>query len=77
MESHQEIRLTLSVAEVNLILEALGNGPYIQVYKLINKIQRQGESQMSNGSNGSQLSAHQFNSQPATELNSASLVDAH
>jgi len=67
MESYKEIQLTLSVAEVNLILDALGNGPYIQVYKLINKIQRQGEAQLSpakNGSKSEEFSSHQ----PVKEL---------
>jgi hypothetical protein len=34
------------LGEVNQVLEALGTMPYRQVYQLIGKIQRQGESQL-------------------------------
>jgi hypothetical protein len=34
------------LGEVNQVLEALGAMPYRQVYQLIGKIQRQGESQL-------------------------------
>ena len=43
----QEITLTLSVKEVNQILEALGNQPFNQVFALIGKIQQQASSQVS------------------------------
>ena len=42
----QEIKLTLSLAEVNQVLEALGQMPYIQVYELINNIQQQAHPQL-------------------------------
>jgi hypothetical protein len=42
----QEITLTLSIAETNLILEALGQLPYAQVYELIGNVQRQAQSQI-------------------------------
>lgn len=41
-----EIKLELSVAEINQILEALGQKPYQQVYQLINKIQQQATQQL-------------------------------
>ena len=41
-----EIRLTLSVEEVNLVLNALTNRPYGEVYQLIGKIQTEGEKQL-------------------------------
>jgi len=43
----QEIKLTLSIAEVNQVLEALGQMPYIQVYELITNIQQQAQPQLS------------------------------
>lgn len=42
----QEIKLTLSLAEVNQVLEALGQMPYVQVYELISSIQHQAEPQL-------------------------------
>jgi hypothetical protein len=42
-----EITLTLSVAETNLILEALGQMPYVRVYELIAKMQQQAQAQLS------------------------------
>ncbi|MFI5797392.1 hypothetical protein [Streptomyces sp. NPDC051677] len=37
------ITLELTLAETNLLLEALGNQPYAQVYELITKIHQQAE----------------------------------
>ncbi|MCG8573702.1 MAG: hypothetical protein MI810_02365 [Flavobacteriales bacterium] len=37
----EEVKLTLSVAEVNMILKALGQFPYNQVNELIGKVQAQ------------------------------------
>jgi hypothetical protein len=42
----QEIKLKLEMAEVNLMLEALGNLPFVRVYALINKIQNQASQQL-------------------------------
>jgi len=42
----QEVRLQLTLAEVNQILDALGEKSYKQVYQLIIKIQQQAESQL-------------------------------
>lgn len=42
----QEINLTLTLAEINQILDALGDKPYKQIYQLVDKIQRQAESQL-------------------------------
>jgi len=42
----QTIQLTLALAEVNQILEALGERPYRQVYELIGKIQEQSAGQL-------------------------------
>ncbi|CAL1517155.1 hypothetical protein [Chitinophaga sp. MM2321] len=41
-----DINLKLSVEEINLVLNALGNLPYIQVHNVINKIQVQGKTQL-------------------------------
>jgi hypothetical protein len=42
----QEINVSLSVDEVNLVLEALGNLPFTRVYMLIGKIQEQAARQI-------------------------------
>ena len=42
----QEIQLKLTLAEVNQILDALGDKPYKQVYQLIVKIQQQAGDQL-------------------------------
>ena len=43
----QDIQLRLTLAEVNQILDALGERPYKQTYQLISKIQQQAEAQLS------------------------------
>lgn len=43
------IKLDLSVDEVNLILKALGELPFIEVYKLIGKIQDTASGQVNAG----------------------------
>jgi len=42
----QEITLTLSIDEANLILEALSERPFKEVFSLINKIQQQASNQI-------------------------------
>lgn len=42
----QEIKLSLAIEEVNLILEALGNLPFTKVYALIGKMQEQAARQI-------------------------------
>jgi hypothetical protein len=42
----QQVQLELTLAEVNQILDALGDKPYKQVYQLIIKIQQQAENQL-------------------------------
>jgi hypothetical protein len=42
----QQIDLKLSLDDVNTILEALGQMPYIRVYQLIAKLQQQAEPQV-------------------------------
>lgn len=41
-----QITLNLSVPETNLVLEALGNLPYVQVCELITKIHQLAEPQL-------------------------------
>jgi len=41
MSKSKEVNLKLSIEEANLIIEALGNLPFIKVYKLIEKIHLQ------------------------------------
>lgn len=40
------IQLTLSLDEANLILESLGNMPFAKVHQLIAKIQQQAQAQL-------------------------------
>jgi hypothetical protein len=42
----QEIKISLAIEEVDLILEALGNLPFAKVYALIGKIQEQAARQI-------------------------------
>jgi hypothetical protein len=43
----QELSLTLTIEETNLVLEALGNLPFARVFALIGKIQEQARQQLS------------------------------
>ena len=47
-----EINLTLTLEEVNSVLNALGTQPYAQVQPLIAKIQTQGSTQVQAAQNG-------------------------
>ncbi len=44
----KELTLTISAEDANLILEALGNMPFVKVFQIINKIQVQTVPQVSN-----------------------------
>lgn len=46
-EPANDLHLTLSVMEVNQILQALGSQAYVDVYLLINKLQQQADQQLS------------------------------
>lgn len=48
----KEINLSLKVEDVNLVLTALGNLPFIQVHELIGKIQSQASAQLLPAANG-------------------------
>jgi hypothetical protein len=58
MGSMNDLKLQLSVTEVNKIIEALGHLPYLQVYELIGKIHAQAQEQLSTSprSNGQIIS---------------------
>ena len=45
------IELRLTIEEINKILDALGNRPYVEVFQLVNKIQQQAGNQLQ-GENG-------------------------
>jgi hypothetical protein len=45
----KSLELSLTLAETNLILEALGTLPFVRVFQLIGKIQQQAEAQVSGG----------------------------
>jgi hypothetical protein len=46
------LQLTLAVADINQILEALGEQPYARVYQLIGRIQQQAATQLSTAESG-------------------------
>jgi hypothetical protein len=46
-DTNKPLELTLAVADINQILEALGQMPYARVYQLIGRIQQQAEAQLS------------------------------
>ena len=41
------MKLDLTIAEVNAIMQALGNMPYAQVFELVQKIREQAQPQIS------------------------------
>lgn len=41
-----EVKLVLTIDEVNTILESLGKGPFVEVYKIIEKIHLQADEQL-------------------------------
>ena len=45
----KEIKLELTLEEVNIILSALGTQPFAQVHQLVAKVQEQGSSQLQDG----------------------------
>jgi hypothetical protein len=52
MYEMRELNLSLTVDEVNLILEAVGNLPFHRVYALIGKVQQQASQQLGPASGG-------------------------
>lgn len=44
----EELNLKLTITEVNTVLEAMGQLPYLRVYELITKIQMQAQEQLKN-----------------------------
>jgi len=40
------MKLDLTIQEINLILQALGNAPYVQVFELVQKIREQAQQQL-------------------------------
>jgi hypothetical protein len=42
----QEIKLSLTIEEANLVLEGLGNLPFARVYQLVTKVQEQAARQL-------------------------------
>ena len=47
----RDLNLTLSIDEINLILEAVGNLPFHRVFGLVAKIQQQASQQLNPGGN--------------------------
>jgi hypothetical protein len=52
--SEPTIHLELSVADVNLILEALGEQPFKSVFGLVSRLQSQARGQLQNTDNGAE-----------------------
>jgi len=48
----KSLKIELSPEEVNKVLTALGNMPYVQVYELIDKMKQQAEEQLTGEING-------------------------
>jgi len=48
----KELDIKLTVNELNCILEALGNLPYIRVYELISQLQNQARGQLNGAATG-------------------------
>jgi hypothetical protein len=57
----KDLKLNLSVNEVNLLLKALGNLPYIQVCAVIEKIQAQANLQIAQPNGNGQHNAEPLN----------------
>lgn len=51
MQPNKEVNILLTVEEVNIILGALGKGPFEQVYKLIGNIEKQATEQLNEKKN--------------------------
>lgn len=49
------IRLELAVDDVNLVLEALGKLPFVQVYQVIARIQAQAQAQIQGAGGDAQM----------------------
>lgn len=45
------MKLELTINEVNLIMQALGNMPYAQVFELVQKVREQGQAQINQPAN--------------------------
>lgn len=40
------MKLDLTIQEINIILQALGNAPYVQVFEIVEKIKEQAKNQI-------------------------------
>jgi hypothetical protein len=50
----QNIKLNLTLDEINIVLESLGQMPYVRVYQLITKIQQQTAPQLQEAQTGAE-----------------------
>jgi len=48
---NQKIKLELTIDEINVVLNALGQMPYVQVVSILNNISKQAESQFKSKEN--------------------------
>lgn len=63
----QDVKLSLSIDDINLILEGLGQMPFVRVYTLINNIQTQATQQ---------VDAAEDKSAEVTKLSSKNVAEA-
>ncbi len=49
MQNTNTINLQLTLEEINILLTALGERPYVQVFELVQKIQAQAATQVGEG----------------------------
>ena len=59
----KEIKLSLSLDDINKILNVLGDQPYTTVFKVINSIQTQAQAQLQENQNG-QPNQEELQSEP-------------
>ncbi len=62
----EEITLQITIDEANLLLESLGNLPFVKVYTLIGKIQQQAGQQL-DGTPAPEAASTQENPAPTIE----------
>ena len=65
--SEQTIKLELTISEVNLVLEALGEQPFKEVFALVARLQAQARSQLGEVANSTSPTPSQQHSDDATD----------
>lgn len=63
MEQAKQIELHLSIEEVNTVLEAMGQLPFVRVYTTIEKIQQQASQQLNGQAKAEKTATNQKDTQ--------------